>query len=150
MRSLRLALFVFLISAVPLLAQTSSTSVRGTVTDGSGALIPNAQVTLRNLATNAALTGTSDNSGLFQFPQLAPATYTITVTAPGFGPLTKQAQLLVNQPATVNFQLGVVQSSQTVNVSAEAQTLNDIDATIGNAFNSQTDSSSPLRRPQCA
>jgi hypothetical protein len=138
MRSLRLALLVFLISVVPLLAQTSFTSLRGTVTDASGALIPNAQVKLTNIATNAGINGTSDSSGLFQFPQLAPGTYTITVTAPGFGPSTKQAQLLVNQPATVNFQLGVVQSSQTVNVSAETQTLNNIDATIGNAFNSQT------------
>lgn len=139
MRSLRLALYVFLVlSVMPLLAQTSFTSLRGTVTDASGALIPNAQVKLTNIATNAGIDGTSDNSGLFQFPQLAPGTYTITVTAPGFSPSTKQAQLLVNQPATVNFQLGVVQSSQTVNVSAEAQTLNNTDATIGNAFNSQT------------
>jgi hypothetical protein len=138
MRSLRLALFVFLISLTPLLAQTSFTSVRGTVTDASGALIPNAQVTLRNIATNAEVSGTSDSTGLYQFPQLTPGTYTMTVTAPGFANSSKQAQLLVNQPATINFQLGVNQTSQTVNVSAEAQTLNHIDATIGNAFNSQT------------
>jgi hypothetical protein len=138
MRSLRFALFVLLlISVVPLLAQTSFTSVRGTVTDASGALIPNAQVQLKNVATNAELNGAADSSGLYQFPQLAPGTYTITVTAPGFGAATKQAQLLVNQPATINFKLGV-QASQTINVSAEAQTLNRIDATIGNAFNSQT------------
>ena len=138
MRSFRLGLFVFLLSLTPLLAQTSFTSVRGTVADASGALIPNAQVTLRNIATNAEVNGTSDSSGLYQFPQLTPGTYTITVTAPGFANSSKQAQLLVNQPATINFQLGVVQTSQTVNVSAEAQTLNRIDATIGNAFNSQT------------
>jgi Carboxypeptidase regulatory-like domain/TonB dependent receptor len=138
MRSIRLALFVFLVvSVVPLLAQTSFTSVRGTITDTSGALIPNAQVKLVNGATNAEINGTSDSSGLYQFPQLAPGTYTVTVTAPGFGASSKQAQLLVDQPATINFQLGV-QAMQTVNVSAEAQTLNRIDATIGNAFNSQT------------
>ncbi len=138
MRSLRLALFVFLISVTPLLAQTSTTSIRGTVTDASGAVIPNGQVTLRNIATNAEVSGTSDSSGLYQFPQLTPGTYTITVTASGFAKSSKQAQLLVNQPATINFQLGVNQTSETVNVSAEAQTLNRIDATIGNAFNSQT------------
>jgi hypothetical protein len=121
MRSLRLALFVLLlISVVPLLAQTSFTSVRGTVTDASGALIPNAQVQLRNVATNAELNGAADSSGLYQFPQLAPGTYTVTVTAPGFGAATKQAQLLVNQPATINFKLGV-QASQTINVSAEVE-----------------------------
>ena len=138
MRSLRLAPFVlFAIPAVSLLAQTSFTSLRGTVTDASGALIPNAQVSITNTANNAASNITSDSSGLFQFPQLAPGTYTVTVTATGFAPTTKQAQLLVNQPATINFKLGV-QASETVNVSAEAQTLNDIDATIGNAFNQQT------------
>ena len=80
MRSIRLALFVFLVvSVVPLLAQTSFTSVRGTITDTSGALIPNAQVKLVNGATNAEINGTSDSSGLYQFPQLAPGTYTVTV-----------------------------------------------------------------------
>ena len=50
MRSIRLALLVFLISALPLLAQTSTTSVRGTITDPSGALVPNAQISLTNTA----------------------------------------------------------------------------------------------------
>lgn len=136
MRSFRLALFVFLISAVTLLAQTSTTSVRGTVTDPSGALVPNAQISLTNTADNSVTNGTSDKSGLYSFPQLQPSTYLITVTAPGFAPSSKQAQLLVNQPATINFQLGV-QASQTINVSAEAQTLNKTDASIGDALDNQ-------------
>ncbi len=45
--------------------------------------------------------------------------------------------MLVNQPATINFQLGVVQTSQTINVSAEAQTLNKTDASIGTALDNQ-------------
>ena len=136
MRSIRLALFVFLISVVPLLAQTSTTSVRGTITDPSGALVPNAQLSLTNTADNSVTNGVSDKSGLFVFPQLAPSTYLITVTAPGFAPSSKQAQLLVNQPATINFQLGV-QATQTINVSAEAQTLNKTDASIGSALDNQ-------------
>jgi hypothetical protein len=136
MRSLRLALFVFLLSVVPLLAQTSTTSVRGTITDPSGALVPNAQISLTNTADNSVTNGVSDKSGLFVFPQLAPGTYLIAVTSPGFAPSTKQAQLLVNQPATINFQLGV-QATQTINVSAEAQTLNKTDASIGSALDNQ-------------
>ena len=135
---------------MPLLAQTSFTSVRGTITDASGALIPNAQVKLTNIATNAGIDGTSDNSGLYQFPQLAPGTYTITVTASGFGPSTKQAQLLVNQPATINFQLGrrpVIADRQRQRRSQ--QTLNNIDATIGNAFNSQTIQALPSEGRKC-
>ncbi len=121
---------------MPLLAQTSTTSVRGTITDPSGALVPGAPISLTNTADNSVTNGTSDKSGLFAFPQLAPGTYLITVTAPGFAPSSKQAQLLVNQPATINFQLGV-QSTQTVNVSAEAQTLNKTDASIGSALDNQ-------------
>ncbi|MGA9720185.1 MAG: TonB-dependent receptor [Acidobacteriaceae bacterium] len=136
MRSFRPALFVFLVSAVTLLAQTSTTSVRGTVTDPSGALVPNAQISLTNTADNSVTNGNSDKSGLYSFPQLVPATYLITVNAPGFAPSSKQAQLLVNQPATINFQLGV-QAMQTVNVSAEAQTLNKTDASIGDALDNQ-------------
>ena len=59
MRSLRLALFVFLISVVPMLAQTSTTSVRGTITDPSGALVPGAQISLTNTADNSVTNGTS-------------------------------------------------------------------------------------------
>jgi hypothetical protein len=137
MRFTRLAPAVlFAIPAVSLLAQTSFTALRGTVTDSSGALVPNAQVTLKNVANAAELTGKTDNSGLYQFPQVTPGTYTITVTAAGFALSTKQAQLLVNQPATINFQVGV-QATETVNVSAEAQTLNNTDATIGNALDNQ-------------
>jgi len=130
------------LSAVSLMAQTSFTSLRGTVADSSGAVIPGAEVTLHNTGTGADLHGTSDSAGLYQFPQIAPGTYTVTVSSGGFAPLSKEAQLLVNQPATINFRLGV-QASQTVNVSAEALTLNHIDATIGNAFNNQTIESLP-------
>ena len=138
MRLLKLTLFVFLIAVVPLLAQTSSTSVRGAITDPAGAFVPNAEITLTNTADNSVTAGTSDKSGLFVFPQLAPGTYLITVKSQGFAPATKQAQLLVNQPATINFQLGVVQTSQTINVSAEAQTLNKTDASLGTALDNQT------------
>lgn len=137
MRLLRLAsVLLFAISAVPLLAQTSTTSVRGTVTDPSGALVPSAQISLTNTADNAVTNGLSDKSGLYSFPQLQPGTYLISVTATGFATATKQATLLVNQPATINFQLGV-QATQTINVSAEAQTLNKTDASIGTALDNQ-------------
>jgi Carboxypeptidase regulatory-like domain len=137
MRSFRLApLVVCAVSAVTLLAQTSTTSVRGTITDPSGALVPGAQISLTNTADNSVTNGASDKSGLFAFPQLQPGTYLITVTAPGFATSGKQAQLLVNQPATINFQLGV-QATQTINVSAEAQTLNKTDASIGTALDNQ-------------
>ena len=56
----------------------------------------------------------------------------------GFGTTSKRAELLVNQPATVNFSLTIQASTVTVDVSGQAQTLNDSDATIGNALNNAT------------
>jgi hypothetical protein len=149
MRFPRLALFVvFAVPVVTLLAQTSFTSVRGTIADNSGAMIPNAQVSLKNTATNAELTGSTDSAGLFQFPQVTPGTYNITVTAAGFAPSTKQAQLLVNQPATVNFQLGVQASATVVNVSAEAQTLNNYRCDHRKRIQQRDDPGAAIRRPQ--
>lgn len=142
MRLLRLVVLVLFVSATSLLAQTSTTSLRGTISDPSGALVPNAQINLTDTADNSVTNGVSDKSGLYSFPQLQPGTYLITVTASGFAPSTKKAQLLVNQPATINFALGV-QATQTINVSAEAQTLNKTDASIGTALDNQVLQSLP-------
>ena len=64
-----------------------------------------------------------------------PGTYVITANGSGFSPQSKQADLLVNQPATINFKLTVQATAVTVDVSGEAETLNTTDASIGNAFN---------------
>jgi hypothetical protein len=73
---------------------------------------------------------------LYEFPQIFPAKYAITVTAAGFGEQSKTAELLVNQPATVDFTLSVQSSSVTVDVSAAAQTLNTSDASLGSSADS--------------
>ena len=119
------------------LAQTATTSLRGVVQDSSGAVIPGAVITLSNAESGQKITQTANDHGEYQLPQIAPARYTITVTAPGFGTQTKQAELLVNQPATIGFTLGV-QSTTEVDVTESAQTLNNTDATLGNAFDNAT------------
>jgi hypothetical protein len=116
-----------------LLGQSANTSLRGTVTDPSGALLPGATVSLVNKANGATALATANSAGLYIFPQIPPATYAITVSAAGFGAQTKTAELLVNQPATVNFMLTVQASTVTVDVSATAETLNTTDATLGNS-----------------
>lgn len=123
--------------ALPGLAQTSFTSLRGTVTDATGAVVPNAEVKLTNKATDVADTRTTDEHGFYQFVQLRPGSYVIATTASGFQQMTKEADLLVNQPATINFSLGVGAATEIVNVSAEAQTLNTTDASLGSAMNNQ-------------
>ena len=62
----------------------------------------------------------------------------ITVTAPGFGTQTKTAELLVNQPATINFALTPAGTDVVIDVTTAAQTINTTDASIGNSTNNAT------------
>ena len=118
--------------------QTSFTSVRGTVMDPSGAVVPGAKVEMKDASNGLNQALTANGQGEYQFQQVTPGTYVITASAQGFGTLSKRAELLVNQPATVDFRLSLAAASTTIDVSAEAQTLNDTDATIGNALNNAT------------
>src|SRR4029077_11286458 len=70
--------------------------------------------------------------------------YTITTTKAGFGKLVKAAELLVSQPATINFALSVQAINESVEVSDIAQTINTTDATIGNAVSNSTIQALPI------
>lgn len=128
-----------ILSLVPVaFAQTATTSLRGVIKDPSGALIPGASVVITNSANGQTLTTKSDASGLYLFAQISPAKYTITVSAQGLADQTKTAELLVNQPATIDFSLGIQANTVTVDVSASAQTLNVTDASLGNSTDNAT------------
>lgn len=113
--------------------QIATTSLRGIVKDPSGALVPGARVSLVDKATGQTLNAVSGATGYYELVQIPPATYTITISATGFGDQTKVAELLVNQPATIDFILTVQASTVTVDVSGIAQTLNTTDATLGDS-----------------
>lgn len=124
--------------------QSASTSLRGLVKDPSGALVAGAKVTLLDATKGTTFTATSGSTGLYVFPQLPPARYTITVSAAGFGDQSKIAELLVNQPATVDFAMTVQSSAVTVDVSAAAQTINTTDASLGNSIGNEQIQSLPM------
>jgi hypothetical protein len=140
--------FVLLLSllACPLLlwSQTGLTSLRGTVTDPSGALLAGAEVSLENPATGFHAANRTDQNGAYEFPQLPPGKYTITLTKAGFGKQAKTAELLVSQPATINFALSVQATTESIEVSDVAQTINTTDATIGNAVSNSTIEALPI------
>src|SRR5215475_6177677 len=124
-------LLCILSGSLPLFSQTATTSLRGTIKDPSGALVPGAKITLSDSASGRTFTAVANTAGQYAFPQIPPAKYTITATSPGFGTQSKIAELLVNQPATVDFDLTVHTETVTVDVSGTAQTLNTTDATLG-------------------
>jgi len=123
MRFLRQALgaFVFALCAITLVSAQENAEIIGTVTDKTGAAVPNATVTLTHLATGSVRTSASNSSGLFDFPGLAVGNYDLKATAKGFKAYTK-AGLVVNTAQTLraDVQLDVGSEMQTVTVEANA------------------------------
>ena len=137
-------LFYILFAAVFSSAQTATTSLRGVVKDPSGALVPGATITMVNKANDSRLSATTNSTGFYLFSQISPARYAITVSASGFGSQTKTAELLVNQPATIDFTLTLQANVVTVDVSDTTQTINTTDATLGVSVGSLTIESLPM------
>ncbi len=100
-----------------------SPSIHGTVTDQTGAVIPNATVLLSNKETQTALSLKTDSSGRYQSPSLVPGTYQLEAEAPGFQKrLLSGIALAANQSLQSNLTLDIGAATQTVTVnSAQSQ-----------------------------
>src|ERR1700722_272329 len=64
--------------------QVAGATLTGTVSDASGAVIPNAQVIISDVATGATRTASANSAGLYNAPNLLPGNYEVKVAAPGF------------------------------------------------------------------
>jgi hypothetical protein len=118
-----------------LLAQTATTSLRGTVYDAKGAVVAGASITISNPSTGFSHTVKSDGQGNYQFLELPPAKYNLTANSPGFAPLTQSGlELQVATPATLNINMQVTGGTVKVEVSSTAPLVNTQDATMGHAF----------------
>src|ERR1700716_2584070 len=106
---------------LPMFAQTSG-EITGDVRDQSGAAIPNVPVTATNSATNVSRASSTNDAGIYSFPNLIPGIYQVKVAAPGFETFVKtNIELQVQQTARVDFNLSLGQASQTIDVSASGQ-----------------------------
>jgi hypothetical protein len=130
--------------AIPGFSQTATTSLRGVIKDPSGALVPGASVTLVDKATDSTYHAVTNAAGFYVFPVVAPAHYQITIASTGFATQTRTAELLVDQPATIDFALSVSANSVTVDVSSSTEALNMTDATMGNAVGNATIEALPM------
>ena len=113
----------------------STASLRGVIADPSGASVPEAVVTLTNVATGFKRQVVTGADGVYQFLQTPPGAYQVSVERPGFATATHASvQLLVNTPATLDLQMSVGARTESVSVIAEAAAINTVDASIGDAF----------------
>jgi hypothetical protein len=133
-------LFVYVLCTLSLgWSQVATTSVRGTIYDSRGAVVPQATVTLDSPATGFSRSTKSDGQGAYEFVQIPPGTYNVSASASGFATTkVSGAQLLVNTPGTQNLTLRVAEAAVTVvEVQGQAELVNTTDASIGNAFDSK-------------
>jgi Carboxypeptidase regulatory-like domain len=132
---------------MPASAQTAGQgSLQGTVVDASGAVIPDATVTITNRATGMKMTQSSTSAGFFNLSPVLPGTYSVQVEAKGFKTLV-QENVVVNalQVRTFDPVLAVGTESQTVTVTAAPPVLNTADATLGLTIENDTYSNLPIQ-----
>ena len=125
---------VLLIGVMPvLLAQSAGTSgLTGTVTDPSGAAIPNVTVTLTSNDTNQVRTATTGGDGQYKFTLLPPGSYKVRFAANGFKTAEITAVTMnVTESPTLNRTLEVGAQTESVTVEASAETLQTASSTLG-------------------
>jgi hypothetical protein len=127
-------------------AQASFGAIVGTVTDSTGADIPGAQVTLTNAGTNAKLTTTSGTGGTFNFLNLTPGDYNVTVSREGFKAFTQsKIDVTIGGTSRVNAALSTGNVSETVTVEADSAVALQTDtSSLGGVVEGRQVTESPL------
>lgn len=124
------------LSPTKLAAQGTTGTIIGTVTDPSGAVVPNAQAELKDNAKGSIQTTKTGGNGVYQFNLLSPSNYTLTITASGFQPSKQIVEVPLGTPITVNTSLSLASGGTTVTVTEAAPLMQlengDVTATLTN------------------
>src|ERR1700737_3456672 len=146
-----LAAWIFALVAIRILgtgqayAQVSGATLTGTVKDPSGSFIPDAQVSITDVATSVTRSVSSNGAGLYIAPNLLPATYEVRISAMGFRTaIQKGITLTVGAQQVLDFTMQVGQMAQTVEVTTEAPTVELTSSELGATVNSTTVRELPL------
>jgi len=138
-------LFGVLFAVQVAMAQVDQGAITGVVEDTSGAVVPNAQVTVKNTDTGLELQGTTNGSGFYVFSPLKIGNYTVSVTAKGFQ-TTRQENLHLDaqQRLSIPIALKLGAVSDTVTVTQAAPLLETQTSSVAQVISSETINNTPL------
>src|ERR1700739_1068116 len=139
-----LCLFVGLVFSGSSRAQSIVTGgFGGTITDPTGAVVPDAALTLSNDATGDNFTGSSTSTGGYQFSLLKPGDYTLFVKKDGFKTTSRKVTVLLGQNSSINIAMELGASTTTIEVTGEGALLQTENANIATTFDTRTVQSIP-------
>ena len=145
LRLAALTFFVFLSLGGMLMAQTATGQITGTVTDSSGAVVPQAHVALKSQLTGATREATTNASGNYVFALLPVGVYSVTAKLQGFCTAKRSdIRLNVDQVARVDLELAVGEVTQTVEVKATTATIDTDTSTVGQMVSERQVTQLPL------
>ena len=126
-------------------AQEVTATINGTITDSSGSVVANAEVTATDLARGTVWPAKTNQSGFYNLTRLPVGRYEVRVSAPGFRTAVETTpELVLNQIAAVNIQLVVGKNSETVQVTSEAPLLQTESSTVSTLIDAQANVDLPL------
>src|SRR6266545_7715627 len=132
-------------AACVLVAQYGSGTILGTVTDATGAVVPNVKVAAKNTGTGEVRSVTTDETGNYQINALQPGTYDVSATAASFRTaVVPNLVLRVNTQTRVDFSMQLGTVSDTVEVAAATPLLQTNTAALGTAIDNRTILEAPL------
>src|SRR5439155_21677436 len=140
-----IVVFAGLLLFGPALAQQDAGGLIVSVTDPDGAAVPNARVAVRNVDTNAAVTGSTNALGLWTASPLRPGHYQATVEKEGFRKAVADAVSVgVQETPRVAIALSIGSVTESVTVAAEATTLQTVDVSKGQQISGALKDELPL------
>jgi hypothetical protein len=133
-------LMILLLSGTYVLGQLGTSTIRGTITDPSGATVAGATVTITNLQTNLSRTQVTNSAGVYSFESIPPGEYKAEIEAKGFRKSVVpriQAQVGSLTEVSQALKVGEVKETIVVEVAASTVQVNSQDATLGNTIETQ-------------
>ena len=141
--NLVIALLALLFIGTPVLAQTAFGTITGTITDPSGAVIPNVAVILTNTATGQIRNATTNSTGYFSAPALPPGPYSVDAKITGFQESVSKIDLTLGAALNVSFTLKVGSENQKVEVLGQSTGLETESHSLTDVMSAETLENTP-------